>query len=158
MPFETINPLTGRPESWGGREHSVPAVNTLPKRYEISDDPQMRELHRNYKNPAIFAPEKYKLSEYDILTALGVDPRRALDEADAYADPQQDASIVWDDIEQVFVQDGYQRHEDVLWSEFGYVYTVHVDKGWEEDGYALYVNTDDDHMGYVISADDYLGG
>lgn len=98
MTFEIINPLTGYPENWGGREApSTASVWNLPDHYTITDDPEMRKFWADWKNPAMFEPEKYTLGEHEIISALGMDPRRTLDYEDAFQMGTQALNMLFDD-------------------------------------------------------------
>ena len=145
--METVNPLTGAPDSFGwSEEPAVPAENTLPKFYTITDDPEMRVHWADWKNPALFSPEKYTLGEYELLQAIGMDPRRTLDYDDAFEMGSIALNMVFCEGQGVWVEDGFQVTEDYWVNEFRYLYETSVDSDWEHDGFE-----------YVISEEDFLG-
>ena len=109
---EECNPLTGRPYSWGGRETAnTSSVLDLPKHYTITDDPEMRKYWADFKNPALFEPEKYTLGEYEMISALGMDPRRTLDYEDAFQMGSQALGMLFDQNTGVWTDEDYMTDD-----------------------------------------------
>ena len=148
MTFEKINPLTGNPVLWGGREvPSGPAESNLPKFYTITDDPAMRVYWANRKNPALFSPEKYTLGAFELLKAIGMDPRRTLDYDDAFEMGSIAQHMIFCEGQGVWVEDGFQVTEDYFVDEHRYLYETNVDSQWENDGYEDYCISEEDFLG-----------
>ncbi len=80
-------------------------------------------------------PEKYTLGAFDILKALGMDPKRTLDYEDAFEMGAQAKEMVFLDNRKVWIHEDHAEEWEPEVAEFGYLRKVRVDEDWEEDGY-----------------------